>query len=117
MLIFLEKSGRYMLQQTIYEVRITYIGSLTGLREREPFVCYFSNLKKTVENLTAQLALNGWPLKINYTAVYRGLKMKNKYHCDFEVAGYKVFRISITPCVLNPVLTTLGIDEMPAYKK
>ena len=106
-----------MLQQTIYEVRITYIGSLTGLREREPFVCYFSNLKKTVENLTAQLDLNGWPLKINYTAVYRGLKMKNKYHCDFEVAGYKVFRISITPCVLNPVLTTLGIDEMPAYKK
>ncbi len=102
-----------MLQQTIYEVRVTYIGSLSNLREREPFVTYFSNLKKTIENISAQLALNGWPLKINYSAVYRSLQSKGKYICDFDIAGHKVFRISIMPKILNPTLTTLGIDEMP----
>ncbi|MFN8343858.1 MAG: hypothetical protein U0X91_02580 [Spirosomataceae bacterium] len=102
-----------MTQQTIYEVQIIYIGTLGALRQREPFVAYFSNLKKTIENLTAQLALNGWPLKINYSAVYRSLKAKQKYVCDFDVAGHKVFKIQITPKVLNPTLTTLGIDEMP----
>ena len=102
-----------MLQQTIYEVRITYIGTLTTLRERPPFVTHFSNLKKAIENITAQLALNGWPLKINYTAVYRSLKSKEKFTCDFDVAGHKVFKITITPKILNPTLSTLGIDEMP----
>lgn len=105
-----------MPQQIIYEVRITYIGALSTLRPREPFVAYFSNLKKTIENLTAQLALNGWPLKVNYSAVYRSLKIKEKYSCDFEVAGYKVFKITITQKILNPTLTTLGIDEMPIEK-
>lgn len=105
-----------MLQQTIYEVRITYIGSLSNLRQREPFITYFSNLKKTIENISAQLALNGWPLKINYSAVYRSLQAKGKYTCDFDVAGHKVFKITITPHLLNPTLTTLGIDEMPMVK-
>lgn len=102
-----------MLQQTIYEVRITYIGTLSALRDRPPFVSYFSNLKKAIENITAQLALNGWPININYTAVYRSLKSKEKYTCDFDVAGHKVFKITITPKILNPTLSTLGIDEMP----
>ena len=105
-----------MLQQTIYEVRITYIGSLNNLRQREPFVTYFSNLKKTIENISSQLALNGWPLKINYSAVYRSLQAKGKYTSDFDVAGHKVFKITITPYTLNPTLTTLGIDEMPTVK-
>ncbi|WP_028664749.1 hypothetical protein [Runella zeae] len=105
-----------MLQQTIYEVKVTYIGALNNLREREPFVSYFSNLKKTIENISAQLALNGWPLKLNYSAVYRSLHAKGKYSCDFDVAGYKVFKITITPQILNPTLSTLGIDEMPVPK-
>lgn len=105
-----------MPQQIIYEVRVMYIGTLGTLRQRDPFVAYFSNLKKTIENLTAQLALNGWPLKINYSAVYRSLKAKQKYTCDFDVAGHKVFKIIITPKILNPTLTTLGIDEMPVIR-
>ncbi|MEI7586398.1 hypothetical protein [Runella sp.] len=105
-----------MTQQTIYEVRVLYIGTLGTLRQREPFVVYFSNLKKTIENLTAQLGLNGWPLKINYSAVYRSLKAKEKYACDFDVAGHKVFKIIITPKILNPTLITLGIDEMPVIR-
>ncbi len=106
-----------MPQQIIYEVRVLYIGTLATLRQREPFVSYFSNLKKTIENLTAQLALNGWPLKVNYSAVYRSLKAKAKYTCDFDVAGHKVFKITITPKILNPTLTTMGIDEMPMSGK
>ncbi|MEZ4902075.1 MAG: hypothetical protein R2822_10135 [Spirosomataceae bacterium] len=102
-----------MNQQIIYEVHITYIGSLAALRQREPFVAYFSNLKKTIENLNAQLALNGWTIKVNYSAVYRSLKIKEKYSCDYDVAGHKVFKITISPRMLNPILSTLGIDEMP----
>jgi hypothetical protein len=60
-----------MQQQIIYEVRVSYIGSLNELRKREPFVVYFSNLKKTMENITGQLALNGWPVKINYIGGYK----------------------------------------------
>jgi hypothetical protein len=106
-----------MNQQTIYEVTIRYIGSLSELRAREPFVVYFSNLKKTVDNVAAQLALNGWPAHVNYSAVYRSLQTRNKYWCDFEVAGHKVFRVLITPKLLNPRLSTLGIDEMPTTSR
>jgi hypothetical protein len=106
-----------MQQQIIYEVRVSYIGSLNELRKREPFVVYFSNLKKTMENITGQLALNGWPVKINYSAVYRGLQIRDVFHQDFDVAGNKVFRITITKKTLNPILNTLGIDEMPILTK
>ncbi|WP_128546526.1 hypothetical protein [Larkinella soli] len=99
--------------QTIYEVTVQYIGSLTALRQREPFTVFFSNLTKAVETIISHLALNGWPVKINYTAVYRSLKQRGSYQCDFDVAGAKVFRIRITPRLLNPVLTTMGIDEKP----
>jgi hypothetical protein len=77
-------------------------------------VSYFSNLKKTIENIAAQLVINGWSAKINYTAAYRNLKARGKYSCDFDVAGHKVFKIVITTKILNPNLSTLGIDEMPA---
>ena len=106
-----------MNQQTIYEVRITYIGSLNDLRQREPFVVYFSNLKKTIENIAAQLALNGWPVTINYSVVYRSLQAKGKFFQDFDVAKHKMFRLTITPHLLNPKLNTLGIDEMPILTK
>jgi len=99
--------------QTIYEVTVQYVGSLNTLRQREPFTVYYSNLKKAVEAIIAQLVLNDWPAKVNYTAVYRALKQRGSYFCDFDLAGAKVFRIRITPCTLNPVLTTLGIDEKP----
>jgi hypothetical protein len=106
-----------MQQQIIYEVRVSYIGSLNEIRKREPLVVYFSNLKKTMENIAGQLALNGWPIKINYSAVYRGLQIRDVFHADFDVAGNKVFRITISKKILNPVLNTLGIDEMPVLKK
>ncbi|GAA4456385.1 hypothetical protein GCM10023189_25540 [Nibrella saemangeumensis] len=99
--------------QTIYEVTVQYIGSLSTVRQRDPFTVYFSNLTKAVEAVISHLALNGWPIKINYSAVYRSLKQRGSYYCDFDVAGAKVFRIRITPRTLNPVLTTLGIDEKP----
>ncbi|WP_234735094.1 hypothetical protein [Tellurirhabdus bombi] len=99
--------------QVIYEVTIQYIGSLNTIRQREPFTVYFSNLKKAVESIVNHLALNGWPIKVNYTAVYRSLKQRGNYYCDFDVAGARVFRIRIIPQILNPVLTTMGIDEKP----
>ncbi|MFD2932348.1 hypothetical protein [Spirosoma flavum] len=97
----------------IYEVTIQHVGSLTTLRQREPTVIFFSNLRKTVDAITAELALNNWPPNVNYTAVYRGVKQRGFYSCDFNVAGARVFRVKVVPRVLNPALPRLGIDENP----
>ena len=98
----------------IYEVTIHHVGSLNTIRQREPTVIFFSNLQKAVDAIAAELALNNWPQKVNYTAVYRGVKQRGFYSCDFDVAGTRVFRIKVVPQVLNPVLPRLGIDENPA---
>ena len=97
----------------IYEVTIQHVGSLNAIRQREPIVIFFSNLRKAVDAITAELALNNWPPKVNYTAVYRGVKQRGFYSCDFDVAGTRVFRIKVVPRVLNPALPRLGIDENP----
>ena len=97
----------------IYEVSMQHIGSLNTLRQREPAIIYFSNMRKAVDAITAELALNNWPQKVNYTAVYRGVKQRGFYSRDFDVAGTRVFRIKVVPQVLNPALPRLGIDENP----
>ncbi|SOD88010.1 hypothetical protein [Spirosoma fluviale] len=105
----LKQSGRI-----IYEVTIQHVGTLTTLRQREPTVIFFSNLRKAVDAITAELAFNNWPPRVNYTAVYRGVKQRDFYSCDFNVAGARVFRVKVVPRVLNPALPRLGIDENPA---
>ena len=105
----LRPSGR-----VIYEVTIQHVGSLSTLRQREPIIIFFSNLRKAVDAITAELALNNWPPRINYTAVYRGVKERAFYSCDFNVAGTRIFKIKVTPRILNPALPRLGIDENPA---
>ncbi|WP_461126506.1 hypothetical protein [Spirosoma aerophilum] len=97
----------------IYEVTVQHVGSLTALRQREPTVIFFSNLRKAVDAISAELALNNWPPKVNYTAVYRGVKQRGFYSSDFNVAGARVFRLKVVPRVLNPALPRLGIDENP----
>jgi len=107
-----------MRQSIIYEITINYIGSLSEIRNREPFVVYFSNLKRAIECIQSNLAVNGWEQKkVNYTTVYRTLKVKNKFVCDFDATKVKFFQVIITTKNLNPLLTTLGIDEFPTTKK
>lgn len=100
--------------RTIYEVTVQHVGSLNALRQREPTVIFFSNLRKAVDAITAELALANWPPRVNYTAVYRGIKLRDFYSCDFDVAGTRVFRIKVVARVLNPALPRLGIDDNPA---
>lgn len=99
--------------RVIYGVTIYHVGSLNTLRQREPTIIFFSNLRKAVDAITAELALSNWPQKVNYTAVYRGVKQRGFYSCDFDVAGTRVFRIKVVPQMLNPALPRLGIDENP----
>lgn len=107
-----------MRESTIYEVSINYISSANELRRREPFVVYFSNLKRAIEALQNNLAINGWEQKkVNYTAVYRTLKIKEKFVCDFDVAKVKFFQVVICKKTLNPRLSTMGIDEHPQWKR
>lgn len=100
----------------IYELSIIPIGSLNTIRKKEPCCAYFSNLKKTVECLMGVLAVNGWPVTINYSSVYRSIQNRGRYNKDFEVSGNKVFKVTICSKEINPALTTLGIEEMPYNK-
>jgi hypothetical protein len=102
-----------MKQQTIYEVAVIAIGTLNTLRQKETEFTYFSNLSKCIDQLSTALAINGWDSKLNYTAVYRSLKEKNKFVSEFSLAGNKIFKIVITPRTINPPLTMLGIEEKP----
>ncbi len=105
-----------MKTRTLYELAIIPTGTLNTIRQKEPHYTYFSNLTKTISCITSVLALNGWPVVINYSAVYRSLQIRSKYYRDFYVGGNKVFRVQITGKVLNPALTTLDIEEMPFTK-
>jgi hypothetical protein len=102
-----------MKQHTIYEVAVISIGSLNTIRQKETVFNYFSNLSKCLDQLKAALAINGWDSKVNYTAVYRSLKEKGKFVAEFSLAGNKIFKVVITSRMINPALTTLGIEEKP----
>ncbi len=98
----------------IYELSVVPIGSLNTIRKKDTHFAYFSNLNKTVDCLTGVLAINGWPVNVNYTAVYRALLDRGKYIREFDVAGNKVFKVTIAKKILNPPLTLLDIEEMPS---
>ncbi|RYF46020.1 MAG: hypothetical protein EOO39_50350 [Cytophagaceae bacterium] len=100
--------------RVLYEVSVSYTGSLNTVRQREPVITFFTNLRKTVDAVMGELSINNWPVKVNYTAVYRGIRERGFYACDYDLRGMRVFRIRIVPRVLNPVLPQLGIDENPA---
>jgi hypothetical protein len=103
--------------QYIYEVVIQSI-PVKGLDwKMNPDITYFSNLKKTIEMLQVALVTQGWPVTVSYSSAYRGLVNGGFYKKVFEVEGVKYFRITITRKILNPRLTTLGIDKMPTLKK
>ncbi len=106
-----------MRQSIIYEIKIEYIGAISELRKRENFVVYFSNLKRAIEAVQSNLALNGWEQKnLNYSAVYRAMKQKGKFVAEFSEQKLKFFKIHISAKTLNPLLNTLGIDEHPSLK-
>ena len=103
-----------MSQSGIYKVEVSYTQQFVDIKQSEPIVSYFSNLKKTIENIQNSLALNGWDAqRVNYTAVYRALNEKNKFICEFEANKVKYFKLIITKKILNPNLTMLGIDPKP----
>ena len=102
-----------MKQQSIYELALWQRPAQKELRQREPSVVYFSNLKKTIENLTSALVLHGWEPALNYTAVYRSLNLKDKFSQDYAVEGVLFFRVVISKKILNPVLPMLEIDDKP----
>ncbi|MCY7351298.1 MAG: hypothetical protein LH606_11615 [Cytophagaceae bacterium] len=102
-----------MKQQNIYELAIWQRPALQELRRREPSVVFFSNLKKTIENLTSALALHGWEPALNYSAVYRSVNLKGKFSQDYAVEGIVFFRVVIGRKILNPVLPMLEIDDKP----
>jgi len=78
---------------------------------------YFSNLKKAIDTIRIVLEANGWPVTVNYSAVYRQLPEKGFYTTVFAVENVRFFRLTITKRMLNPVLTGLGIEEMPRRKR
>ena len=45
-----------MSQSGIYKVEVSYTQQFVGIKQSEPIVSYFSNLKKTIENIQNSLA-------------------------------------------------------------
>ncbi len=104
-------------QQTIYEIRVEPLLPAEPGQPVIPTLSYYSNLKKTVETLQAVLATQGWTIPFNYTAVYRELKLRDRYAYTFRAEGVRYFHLTITRLTLNPNLTTLGIEEMPRPRR
>lgn len=103
-----------MQQRTVYKITVSYKSSTFYIKESEPVVSYYSNLKRTIEAIQTTLLVNGWNAKrANYSAVYRTLNERGKYVEDFDVQGVKFFQLTIDKVVLNPVFTTLGIEVSP----
>lgn len=103
-----------MKQTIIYKVEISYIASMAGIKQSLPVISYFSNLKITLERILSILALKGWEgHKVNYTAVYRAIKERNKYVVEFNLKNVKIFRLEVSKVILNPALSDLGIDKRP----
>jgi hypothetical protein len=104
-------------QQPIYEVRIVPLLKANPFETPRESVTYFSNLKKAMDTLHTALGAQGWPGTISYSSVYRDLKSRELFSHAFVVEGVRYFEVRITKRVINPHLTTLGIDEMPAPRR
>ena len=102
----------------MYELCVEGRGAYHELNQKEPSIVFFSNLSKTLETLVAHLAMNHWETdRVNYSAVYRSIQAKGKFWVDFNLVGAKLFRVTITKRILNPNITSLGIEEKPMLKK
>ncbi|MFA7473723.1 MAG: hypothetical protein WCY86_12525 [Spirosomataceae bacterium] len=101
----------------IYEVEVKSLLKADPEAPESIEKTYFSNLKKAVDTIRIVLEANGWPVTVNYSAVYRQLPEKGFYTSVFVVENVRYFRLTITKKILNPALTSLGIEEMPRRKK
>ncbi|ODS74514.1 MAG: hypothetical protein ABS46_19615 [Cytophagaceae bacterium SCN 52-12] len=106
-----------MRQQAIYEVKVEPFLQVEPGREAAAEITYFSNLKKAVDTIRVVLEANGWPVPVNYSAVYRQLPEKGFYTQVFVAENVRYFRLTISRRVMNPALSSLGIEEMPRRKR
>lgn len=106
-----------MQQQAIYEVKVESFLQTDPNRPAHVELTYFSNLKKAVDTIRVVLEANGWPVPVNYSAVYRQLPEKGFYTTVFVVENVRYFRLTINKRIINPALTSLGIEEMPRKKR
>ncbi|MPR34248.1 hypothetical protein [Salmonirosea aquatica] len=104
-------------QQTIYELSIVPLIKANPFETAQESLTYFSNLKKALDTLHTALGAQGWSGTVSYSSVYRGLKSRGWFRHIFVVEGVRYFELKITTQILNPHLTTLGIDEMPTPRK
>lgn len=104
-------------QQTIYELSVTPLVKANPFEAARESLTYFSNLKKALDTLHTALGAQGWVGTVSYSSVYRSLKSRGWFRHIFVVEGVRYFELRITPQILNPHLTTLGIDEMPKPRK
>lgn len=106
-----------MRQQAIYEVKVESFLQVDPNKKLAAELTYFSNLKKAVDTIRMVLEANGWPVTVNYTAVYRQLPEKGFFTTVFVVENVRYFRLTIVRRLINPTLTSLGIEEMPRRKR
>lgn len=104
-------------QQPIYEIKVELLVRSDPFHTPDPTYTYFSNLKRAIDTIHIVLGAQGWPITFSYSSVYRDLQLRNFYKQVFYVENVRYFQLSISKRVINPHLTTLGIDEMPRPRK
>ncbi len=104
-------------QQIIYEVIIKPLVKANPFGSTKETITYFSNLNKAVDTLHTALGAQGWPSSVSYSSIYRRLKDHGWFTHIFVVEGVRYFQLHVTARILNPHLTTLGIEEMPVPRR
>lgn len=104
-------------QQTIYEVIVKPLIKGAPFGSTKETITYFSNLNKAVDTLHTALGAQGWPSSVSYSSIYRRLKENGWFTRIFVVEGVQYFQLHVTTRILNPHLTTLGIEEMPVPRR
>lgn len=104
-------------QQTIYEVCIVPLVKANPFTTPRRSLTYFTNLKKTIDTVQMALGSQGWPIEISYSSAYRNIRERGYYTHTFVVEGVRYFELRITTQIINPHLTSLGIDEMPKPRR
>lgn len=98
----------------IYQVRIDFSHPQFYFRGSLPHVSFYSNLSKTVEALQSALVLYGWELsELNYSAVYRSVRLKGRYVKYIKKNQTPFFKIEIIENLLNPKLNTFDLERAP----
>jgi|AntAceMinimDraft_5_1070358.scaffolds.fasta_scaffold381504_1 hypothetical protein len=93
------------------------VGESKSFHNPEEIAYLLYEFKKTIDTIQMALGSQGWPIEISYSSAYRNIKERGYYTHTFVVEGVRYFELRITTQIINPHLTSLGIDDLPTPRR